>query len=137
MGAVVGGSADLDGNSAHGHATDREIGPHGDLRSGTRPHAGFRWYGLPWSVACGVGAVAGGSAGLDRDSALGPATDREIRSYGDLRSGTRPHARLRGLRRALRGAPSQRRVGAVAGGSAGLDRDSALGPATDREIQSH
>ena len=76
-----------------------------------------------------LGAVAGGHAGLDAAGARRHAAGHAVRPQRDLRPGARPHGGLRGHRGHLR-APG-RRLGAVAGGHAGLDAADA-GDRTER-----
>ena len=79
-----------------------------------------------------LGAVAGGHAGLDAADSHRHAAERAAGPQRDLRPGARPHGGLRGTTTERLRVLPQRRLGAVAGGHAGLDAADARRHAAER-----
>ena len=110
-------AAHLDASDSRSAPPPAAVRPQRDLRPSARPHGGLR--GRLARGSRRLGAVAGGRAGMDGVDSLGLPAGRAVHPQRHLRPGARPHGGLRGLRR--RGTPYlRRRLGAVAGGHAGL-----------------
>src|SRR5439155_134726 len=80
------------------------------------------------------GTLACGEPGLELARPRGDPAIRTLLTYGDLRPGARPHG---AVRREFRRQPSQRRVGALAGGEPGLDRARSRWEPAARALPAH